>query len=384
MIPAYFLQRDIEDPWPAYAAMIDQHPARFDNSTGCWVIYSYKWCRQILGHPGTIIPPVTHDALGEFAVRIKTKLARLNNDTPHSIAKSVNRLLMENRRIVEIARVMERLLRYAGNTKKLDWVNIFSKKLAALVLLESFEFYDDDAAYVLELMDRLTQIMLPEGKPGDTSALNTITEEIYFAVRRKILAGQWFKQAASALSISHQLTEEESLDWLTGNLIGLLIQSHDAGRGLLSNTMLSLLTIPGILQNDLSKQYIQDIVIETMRFNGPVHITRRLAKEDIVIDDITIRKNEMIIVTLAAANRDPAQFIHANQFDTTRINNDTQLGFGAGIHQCPGSNYAMTLAVDALYWLFHKYDQINLVENNIRYEPLINLRLPQQLLISFS
>jgi cytochrome P450 len=60
------------------------------------------------------------------------------------------------------------------------------------------------------------------------------------------------------------------------------------------------------------------------------------------------------------------------------------LGFGTGVHHCPGSAFAITLAAKACKWLFEKYPRVSLMKNEISYEPLINLRIPQQLLITLA
>lgn len=384
MIPAYFLQPDIKDPWALYADMLSNNPVHYDDNNHCWAIYSYSACRQLLEHPGVAIPAVQHDALGQFALLIKNKLARLSNDASHSIARHANRLLMSNRHEVSISSIMDRLLLYAGKTQELDWVEDISKKLPALTLLESFGFYDDDACYILERMNQLTRIMLPAGSESDSILLNTTCEEIYLAIRRKILASGWFSKSVTELSSAHQLTREEALEYFSSNLAGLLIQSHDAGRGLISNTLLSILTIPGILKNTMTEDHLRSVATETMRFNGPVHITRRIAKEDITINNIKIKQGSSIILTLAAANRDPEHFINPHLFDCNRHNNNMHLGFGTGAHHCPGSAFAITLATQACIWLFQKYQQVSLLEKEITYEPLVNLRIPKQLLLSLA
>lgn len=384
MIPAYFLQPDIKDPWPLYAAMLAKDPVHYDDSNSCWAIYSYSACRQLLEHPGVAIPAVQHDALEQFSLLIKNKLARLSNGASHIIARHVNRLLMSNRSEVSIASIMDRLLLYAGNPTELDWVENISKKLPALTLLESFGFYDDEACYILERMDRLTRIMLPAGSEADSILLNTTCEEVYLAIRRKILLSGWSGKAAAEFSAAYQLSTEEALEYISSNLAGLLIQSHDAGRGLISSALLSILAIPGVLKNPMTEDHLRSIAIETIRFNGPVHTTRRIAKEDITIGNSMIKQGSLIILTLAAANRDPDHFKDPHQFDCNRHNNDMHLGFGASTHHCPGSAFAITLATQACAWLFQKYQRVLLLEKEITYEPLMNLRIPQQLLLSLA
>ena len=90
----------------------------------------------------------------------------------------------------------------------------------------------------------------------------------------------------------------------------------------------------------------------------------------------------MILVVLAAANRDPAVFAHPNRFDPARINNREHLTFGAGMHHCAARHFSVRLATETLAALFAAGSQIELLQTAITYEPMINARLPQQLMIS--
>ncbi|MFE3811771.1 cytochrome P450, partial [Streptomyces sp. NPDC059131] len=57
------------------------------------------------------------------------------------------------------------------------------------------------------------------------------------------------------------------------------------------------------------------------------------------IDGTTIRKGEVVMVSLAAANRDPARFADPEVFDLNRPAGG-HLAFGHGIHQCLGQQLA--------------------------------------------
>jgi cytochrome P450 len=151
------------------------------------------------------------------------------------------------------------------------------------------------------------------------------------------------------------------------NLAGLLIQSFDAGRGTLSNTLLH------------SLKHEQQDVTETLRFDSPIHNTRRIATEDI---DQNIKKGQSILIVLASANRDEKQFLHADTYDSSRSNNSTLLTFGAGAHACLAKQLSVNMATEALNFLFTTYPNTRLIQQGIEYEPLINARLPKQLLIS--
>jgi cytochrome P450 len=119
-----------------------------------------------------------------------------------------------------------------------------------------------------------------------------------------------------------------------------------------------------------------------LRFDPPIHNTRRIATQDIFIGESLIKKNDSILIVLASANRDPQKFENALDFDIKRNNNNENLTFGTGGHMCVAKHFSIHLATEALWFLFDEYKTIKLLENNIQYEPMINVRLPKSVWIS--
>ena len=127
---------------------------------------------------------------------------------------------------------------------------------------------------------------------------------------------------------------------------------------------------------------MQSVIIESLRFDPPIHNTRRVAVGDIVLNDMVIKKGDKIVLVLASANRDANQFLNPENFDPTRVNNGEHLTFGTGGHECLAKHFSIRLATDALLYLFGQYKNVSLLDENIDYEPLSNARLPKNILIS--
>jgi cytochrome P450 len=73
--------------------------------------------------------------------------------------------------------------------------------------------------------------------------------------------------------------------------------------------------------------------------DGPVQAIGRTATRDHVIDDVTIRATEPVLIVLAAANRDPAVFTQPDQLQPGRAG-PAPLAFGHGPHYCLGAALA--------------------------------------------
>lgn len=133
-----------------------------------------------------------------------------------------------------------------------------------------------------------------------------------------------------------QLSENELIStiWL------LIIAGHETTVNLIGNGTLALLQHPEqmrLLRSDPS--LLPSAVEELLRYAGPVIIGSRFAGEDLTMHGKNIRKGEMIVVSLAAANLDPHQFSNPEVLDISREENE-HLALGKGIHLCLGAPLA--------------------------------------------
>ncbi len=376
-----FLQSEIKNPYSLYQKMINENPVYWDESNKIWAIYSYDYCVEILNHKNAHIPAVSEDDFNEYALKISRNLARLSNGIQHEIAREIATVLFSQMKSIGIETVLSEL--FQNNKNKINWVELICKKLPVLTVLKSFDFNDLDSHFIASHIEQLIKIMQPNKKPDDIEFINTISKKIYLIVEKHIASLLFYENLITVISTKHNITFEETKSIFISNLIGLFIQSYDAGRGLLSNALLQFFP----KESDCDKTdkiQIQKLVVETLRFDPPIHNTRRIASEDISLDDITIRKNETILVVLASANCDGKQFENAMIFDLERKNNSEHLTFGTGGHMCLAKHFSIHLATEALYYLFNKFKNISILENEIEYEPLINARLPKAIWISIS
>ncbi|GIE86905.1 cytochrome P450 [Actinoplanes regularis] len=89
-------------------------------------------------------------------------------------------------------------------------------------------------------------------------------------------------------------------------------------------------------------------VEETLRWDSPVQRTSRCAVEDIELAGVTVRKGELVVPLLGAANRDPSVYADADRFDLHRVPEADHLSFSSGIHYCVGAPLARMEAGVAL------------------------------------
>ena len=380
MVSHVFLQSDVADPYALYHDRLSAQPVFWDAQNRLWAIYSYALCSEIFMSPDAHIPPVSTEGLDEYALAIINRLVRLRNAPLHAAAKQAALLLFRHMQQPRVPDMMAELLPAKAGSWEIDWVDSVGRKLPVLSILRCFGIGRDESSFIAGRMDALLTLMQPVKTSAQVSIINAMAKEVYMLLEKQLLGLGFIQEVINMLVSTQAVSAEEALALCVSNLAGLLIQSYDAGRGLLGNVLLQWLRhpAPALAGSD----YIQAIITETLRYDPPVHNSRRVAAQDMRPGGYLIYKGQMILLVMASANRDAQQFKDPARFDTQRHNNDAHLGFGLGAHQCVAQAFTTRLAVQALSFLTDTYKKVHLIDNNIAWEPLVNARLPRHIFIA--
>lgn len=150
------------------------------------------------------------------------------------------------------------------------------------------------------------------------------------------------------------LSEKELID----TLILLFTAGYETTVNLIGNAVYALLTHPRQLSLVKSGGATwDDAVEESLRHEAPgANAVLRYAVEDIAIGPVTIPKGDPIVISFAAAGRDPHRHgPDADRYDLTRENRGDHMAFGFGTHHCLGRQLALlegSLALEALFGRF--------------------------------
>jgi len=154
-----------------------------------------------------------------------------------------------------------------------------------------------------------------------------------------------------------RLTDDE----VAAMIFLLLLAGHETTVNLLGNGVLALLDHPSELaklRDDPS--LIDGAVEELLRYANPVsQVSPRHARETFEFRGRRIRRGDMVMPLIAAANRDPRAFERADQLDITRTPN-RHLAFGLGVHYCLGSPLARIEGKLAINGLLRRFPEIEL------------------------
>ena len=141
----------------------------------------------------------------------------------------------------------------------------------------------------------------------------------------------------------------------------LIVAGHETTVSLIASSVLTLLTHRDELEHVLSDpEALPKAIEELLRFESPVErALTRWAATDVELGGHTIRRGELVVAVLGAANRDPARFAEAESLDVGR--SDLQhVGFGRGSHYCLGAPLARIETEIALRTLFDRLPTLRL------------------------
>jgi cytochrome P450 len=215
------------------------------------------------------------------------------------------------------------------------------------------------------------------------------TGEVPDGIEERMRAGGWLRDYLRDLIeqrrshpgddlMSALIAVEESGDQLTAEEIVstcnlLLIAGHETTVNLIANAILAMLRHPwqwAALGADVGRA--PAVIEETLRYDPPVQMVGRIAADDMSIGDTHLVKGDIMMLLLAAAHRDPAEFERPDTFDPGR-GTLRHLAFGRGPHFCLGAPLARLEASVALSAVTTRFPRARLAGDPV-YKPNVTLR----------
>ncbi|TDP96738.1 cytochrome P450 [Labedaea rhizosphaerae] len=245
-------------------------------------------------------------------------------------AFTVKRMRELEERIAEV--VEQQLDHMASLTPPVDLVKEFALPVPSLVICELLGVpYADRDSFQANSAQFMVKDQTLEEKIGAYMALTTYLGEL--VTRKRAEPGE---DILSDLARHDDLSTEE----LTGAAFLLLLAGHETTANMLGLGTFALLEHPEQLAElRADPELLPGAVEELLRYLSVADIFFRYATEDLELGGETIPRGSTVVVSLLAANRDPARFEHPDELDLRR-NARGLLSFGHGVHQCLGQQLA--------------------------------------------
>jgi cytochrome P450 len=186
----------------------------------------------------------------------------------------------------------------------------------------------------------------PEQAEAATVALAKLDEYVDGLLEQRLASpGTDLVSALVVAEVEGQRLTHDEVRTMVGNLI---VAGHDTTGSQLGCTFLTLLRHPD--QSALlaaKSELVSQVVEETMRFEPSIAGIPRTPTETIAIGGERVPAGSMLILSTAAANREPGVWTDPDTFDITRFSQPgvpRLMSFGIGTHYCLGAALArMTL-----------------------------------------
>jgi cytochrome P450 len=125
------------------------------------------------------------------------------------------------------------------------------------------------------------------------------------------------------------------------NAAVMLFGGIETTEGMICNAVRHLLTSPDQARDlDADRSLLDGAVDESLRLEPAAAVVDRYATASARLGEADLSGGDLVVVSLAGANRDPGMFPEPDRFDIRRPNARQNLGFALGPHFCVGAQLA--------------------------------------------
>jgi len=254
----------------------------------------------------------------------------------------------------------------------------FAYPLPARVICELLGVPDEDHRLIMAHAPALALALDPgpmRTPPAVAAADRAVTElSEYLGGLIESRQRQPADDLITALVAAESDGDRLSRDELLATIILLLIAGHETTANVIGNGTLSLLRNPAQAARlredpDIERRAVEEL----LRYDGPINMAQRITNQDVELNGTPIRAGRILVLLLAAANRDGRVFSDPERLDLTRDPNP-HVAFGGGAHFCIGASLARLEARIAIPALLRRFPNLAPVGPAPRYRPSFTIR----------
>ena len=392
--PEYFA-----DPYPFFEELRQLEPVHWSEPLGGWVLTGYEAVAEVLRSPehfssagrmAALLAGLSETEQAHFRPVIDHfSVGMIRSDPPdHTrlrrlIQKAFTpRIVAESRS--EIESLVKELLARWGDRREVDLVEDFAYPLPANVICRMLGLPPEDSSRIHQWTLGMNSVIagtLPLREAAEQMQRALLELQEYYrqeiADRRRAPGDDLMSLLVTAEDGQDRLNEAE----LISTAENLFSAGHETTTSLIANGMLTLLRHPEQLQQLAESPGAPGLsmaIEEMLRFESPVQRQTRVVRYDCEPVGQPMRQGQLVFVMIGAANRDPAHCDRPDQFDIRRHPNQ-HIAFGAGVHFCIGAPLARLEAEIAFTALLDRWQDFQLVSEEVDWMKSAALRCPDAL-----
>lgn len=360
-----------QNPHATYKILNDRGPVNqveFPNGMRAWLVTDYDTAKAVLSDPTVskdLYGPAGASAQINGNVKLRLDPPVNNNmmyaDPPrHTRLRSIVMKALSGRAIEEfmprVNEIATSLLKGLADKESVDLIGDYGLPFAITVMSELLGVPTSDRTIFQSwLSTQLSTAGVDEKYAAASNFKNYVSR--LTDQRRECVGTDLLSELIHEADQGEQLSQEE----LVATVNALLLGSQETTASLIGNASLLILKDQRLF-DDLrhDTDLIDPFLDEVLRYEGSVHMaTYRFTTEAITLGSQTIDPGQILLVSLASANRDPKQFENPSKVDPFRAQN-RHIAFGYGIHRCVGAALARKEVHIALSRLLEAYPEMTL------------------------
>ncbi|HDX9577529.1 TPA: cytochrome P450 [Bacillus pseudomycoides] len=357
---------ELWNPYSWYQHMRENHPVYYDADQGVWNLFMYDDVNRVLSDFRLFSSRRDRQ---QFSFPQQETRMNLNSSDPpeHRNVRSIVSKAFTPRSLTEwkphIQALANEMVEKLRDRDEIDIVEDLAAPFPVTVISNLLGVPTTDLKKVKQWSDILFMPYSRE-KFADLDRQKAIAMKEFKTYllpvaqeKRHHLADDILSDLIRAEYEGERLTDEE----IVAFSLGLLAAGNETTTNLIINSFYCFLVDKPGTYAELRKHpdLIPQAVEEVLRYRFPVTLARTIT-EDTNIFGPQMKKGQMIVAWVAAANLDEKQFPNASYFDIHRAGNDKHMTFGKGPHFCLGAPLARLEATIALTTFIQQYKEIKL------------------------
>ena len=323
-----------------------------DKHGGFWFVADYQSCRQVLQDSEAFTLDLVEGAREFGPILPMPREFREMAETPgmlfvegerHDVPRAALSGPFSKRRIAAKADMIrshvDRVLDEFLPRGEFDIVHDVAMQFVAGVTNELIGLELEDPASIFRAMQGPSNYVPLEHEEGSEQVVMSTQEALAYV--GEVVRARREEPRDDMISIllqanGGQFSDEE----VEGMVLQVIFGALENPQTLIGHCMVYLEDRPDLrAQLRANPSQISDFVLEALRNLNPAMTGVRTAARDVELGGMQIRKGDRVVLSLAAANADPAMFDSPDEFDFERgLSQHQHIAFGAGIHHCLGSH----------------------------------------------
>jgi cytochrome P450 len=347
------------DPHALLARLREREPVSWLPVLDGWLVTRHDLAMRVMRDPRTFTVDDPRFSTGQVVgPSMLTRDGEEHRRHRDPFARPFRRVAVAERFAEVVAGETERLIDELEPVGEAELRRGLAGPLAVAVVTRGLGFDEADAGAVLGWYERIVAAVtdITAGRPLDAGG-----RDAYAALSAAIGPALDREPAVSLLAEAASAAGGLERERVISNAAVLLFGGIETTEGMIANLVWHLLSRPDQLARvRATPSLVETAIEESLRLEPAAAVVDRYAMADVELAGAAIGRGELVRVSIAAANRDPAVFPDPDRFEVGRANARRHLAFAHGPHACLGLHLARLEARTAVERLLRRLPDLRL------------------------